>query len=598
MAAVWVTQLVDIAARADLAGHGQRTAIYTAGAQTLGISLATFLRRLATVRLKSPRKVRVDCGATALTRAEALLIVAVIEESRRLTGSGTMTLERAVEILRNNGQIIAARVDETTGECQLLTLSAIARALRTYTLHPEQLQQPAPATRLKSPHPNWCWQIDASISRQYYLAEDGLTVMDRRVFYRGKPQNFVRVNENRLWRYAITDHASGFILVYYVRGAESSINLLASMIYAMTQRGDGGMHGVPRYLMSDPGSAVTAQTTRNFCAAVGIEVIVNQAGNARAKGQVENAHWLIEREFEAAMKLAAPLRNVAEVNTLAAEWNQRFCATRVHTRTNLTRRDGWSRITPEQLILAPLPDVLRTLANSTPKTCTVRDWRVKYRGAQYDLRSMGGVLNGSQVEVTANPFAADSIRVAQVAADGRPAHFVAPLIATDSWQFDADAATIGLEHKGVPDSAAETARKEIERLVMDVQTDAEAAAKRKAKRLPFAGSINPMRTPEHERIPAAIPRAGTPSTIVAPLLIAPVSAIPMLRPQPLPEERIAPVHLAQLLKRRLDARGANWTPALYELVLSRWPQGVTEDQIDDCVVVLLRGSMRVAGVAL
>ena len=597
MRAADIERLTVVAAQADTAAHGQRGRVYADAAAALGVSVATLHKRLRVIRAAPPRRPRADAGATVLTRAEAKTIAGAVEESRRLTGTGTMTLRTCVETLRDNGAILAGRVDTATGECRLLSISAIARALRGYQLHPEQLQVETPATRLKSPHPNWCWQIDASLSRQYYLAEAGAEIMDRAQYYRGKPQNFVRINANRLWRYAITDHCSGYIVVYYVVGAESATNLISALIYAMTDRGDGGMHGRPVYLMSDPGSAVTSQVTRNFCAALGIHIIVNQAGNARAKGQVEQSHNIIEREFEAAQKLVAPIKTVAECNARAAAWQHHYNATREHTRTRITRQQGWGRITPAQLVTVD-PLVLRDLANSTPKTCTVRDWRIKYRGAQYDLRGLPGVLNAARVEVSSNPFAPDTVRVAVPADDGQPAWFVAPLIREDGWRFDERAATIGIEYKAVPDTAAESARREIERFVMGAATDADAAAARKAKRLAFDGTIDPSQRSASANLPPVIPRASTPSNIVAPLLVPPTQIVPTLRPQPLPEERIAPVHLAQMLKRKLAARGASWTPDLYRLVLSRWPQGVTEDQIEDCVVVLLRGSMRIAGAAL
>src|SRR2546427_5814001 len=44
------------------------------------------------------------------------------------------------------------------------------------------------AARLSSPHPNHLWQIDASVSRQFYLADDGTRVMDKREFYRGRSE--------------------------------------------------------------------------------------------------------------------------------------------------------------------------------------------------------------------------------------------------------------------------------------------------------------------------------------------------------------------------------------------------------------------------
>ncbi|MFA1637575.1 integrase, partial [Achromobacter ruhlandii] len=143
--------------------------------------------------------------------------------------------------------------------------------------------------------------------------------------------------------YAITDHASGAIALFYVLGPESRANLLSALIHAMTRREIRTMHGVPQLLMLDPGSAMTATSTSSFLAACGIETIINEVGNARAKGQVENANYLIETHFEALLKLRAPVTSLEEINTLAQQWAQAYNATRIHSRTGYTRRDGWLR---------------------------------------------------------------------------------------------------------------------------------------------------------------------------------------------------------------------------------------------------------------
>lgn len=420
------------------APHGSKSRIAAELAEQMGCSVQTAYRRLQQVTggIK-PRKKRSDAGELALTRDEAAAIAALVEETRRLTGTGTLPVEDAVEILRANDRIEALRVDKATGELVPLSVSSICRAIRAYGLHRDQLAAPTPAARLASPHPNHLWQIDASVSRQFYLAADGTEVMDKRRFYRGKPENFTKIAENRLWRYAVTDHASGAIEVFYVLGAESSANLLSALIHAMTRREMGTMHGIPKLLMMDPGSAMVATTTRSFLSACGIEVIINEVGNARAKGQVENANYLIETHFEAMLKTRAPVTSLEEMNTLAQQWARAYNATRIHTRTGMTRRDGWLRITPEQLRIAPDVQVLRQLATSAPKACTVRDCIIRFRGKQYDVRGIPGLINGQRVDVVVNALEPDSsVRVLMPGEqDSAPIHFVAPRLQHDDWGF-------------------------------------------------------------------------------------------------------------------------------------------------------------------
>ena len=99
--------------------------------------------------------------------------------------------DRVVNLLRAAGEIQAARIDTDTGEWVALSEAAIRRGLRQHGYTFALMTAPSPTTRLRSPHPNWCWQIDASVSRQFYLADSGAQVMDKAVYYRGKPGNSV-----------------------------------------------------------------------------------------------------------------------------------------------------------------------------------------------------------------------------------------------------------------------------------------------------------------------------------------------------------------------------------------------------------------------
>src|SRR3990167_4609419 len=57
-------------------------------------------------------------------------------------------------------------------------------------------------------------------------------------------------------------------------------------------------------LQTDPyvGSAGVSGAFGNLCRRLLVDPIVNKAGNARAKGQVENAHNIVETDFESGFK--------------------------------------------------------------------------------------------------------------------------------------------------------------------------------------------------------------------------------------------------------------------------------------------------------
>ena len=116
---------------------------------------------------------------------------------------------------------------------------------------------------LRSLHPNHVWQIDASRCVLFYLpraskGDSGLRIMDHTDFYKNKPANVIKVINESLWRYVVTDHTSGWNYSTYVTGGENATNLVDVLIDAMHRREGEAMFGVPLMVMLDPGSANTS----------------------------------------------------------------------------------------------------------------------------------------------------------------------------------------------------------------------------------------------------------------------------------------------------------------------------------------------------
>src|SRR5471030_455739 len=561
---VQIQQLAQIAQRAENAPHGQRTAVYQAGAAELGVSLQTLQRKLKEIRVAKPRKRRSDAGCSGLPIEEARMISAVLLESIRANNKQLSTIERAVERLRSNNMIVAGRVDEQTGVLSPLTSGAISRALRAYKLHPEQLLHDAPAVSLASKHPNHLWQVDASISTQFYLADDGARVMNKAEFYDGKPGNLKKIERQRLWRYVITDHTSGTLFVEYVLGAESAENLCNVLINAMQKRGESDpFHGVPWMLMTDPGAAMTSGIFRNLCRAMSIDLIINQVGNARAKGQVEQAHNIVEREFESALKFEAA-ESLEQINAWAGKWMRYFNATSIHTRTRRSRYGVWQLIRQEQLRLAPNVEVCRELAVSTPEYRKVSNLlRVSFRGAQFDVSSVPEVMVGEKLLITRNCWRDKDTAIAVlVGADGRENYHVIERIGVDEFGFAETSATIGETYKRHAETPAQLSRKVLEQIATGTTNQADAEAARKAKAIPFGGLIDPHKHVNDTVLPAYMPRRGTSLNVNAPTVeLAPLSH----------------VEAAKLLRPRL---GNLWTSETFGWLQQRYPQGVPEEQLD------------------
>lgn len=574
MSAVLTERLVAIALAARQAGHGGKGAIYDAACKELGMSRATLARKIKEVAVMAPRKRRSDAGQSALTLDEAKLISAALMETTRKNDKRLYSIKDAVTMLRANNAIRAEFLDTETGELRPLSESTIHRALRMYGLHPDQLLAPAPVTELASRHPNHVWQIDASLCTLYYLGNGakGLQGMEGQVYYKNKPGNLERVSANRVWRYVVTDHASGWVYVEYVLGAESGENLCSVFINAMQERGGADMmHGCPVMIVTDPGAAMTGALFRNLCRALGISLVINAVGNARAKGQVENANNLVETKFEPGLKLR-PVASLDELNTLAKAWRENFNATEIHRRHGQSRSLVWMTIRADQLIKAPSVEVCRELAVAEPESRKVSPkLTVSFHGREYDVSTVPGVMVGEKVMVTRNPWRDDAAQVVLVGEDGRDVFHVVHEVFKDELGFSEKAAVFGESFKRHADTPAQTALKDIEQLVTGTDSQTAAEAARKAKSLPFGGQLDPYKHIDDATLPTYLPRRGTAHDLVAPKVELPP---------------LSHVDAAKQIKPRVESAGGEWTADRFRWLQQRYPAGVPQDQLDTIVAEL------------
>lgn len=583
---VTVTRLVQLRQSVAQAPHGQRASLYQAACAELGVSLPTLHRHLGKVTVKTQRKTRSDAGDMSLCREEAALISALLMSSHRKTGKRLMSIGQAVDILRANGEVRAEALDAATGELRPLSDSAIARALRSYNLHPDQLNRPTPSVELKSLHPNHVWQIDASLCVLYYLnartaKESGLQVMDRDRFYKNKPANLKRIEADRVWSYEVTDHNSGALFVNYVMGAESGINLANSFMAAIQKREGDPMHGVPFILMMDMGSANTSGLFGNLARRLQVKLIAHAPGNARATGQVEKARDLIETSFESGLRLR-PVQDLAELNAQAQRWARWFNASKVHSRHGKTRYDQWLTIGAEQLRIAPPLALCQELLNHTPESRTVSTaLTVSFKGAQYNVSQVPGVMVGEKLFMAINPYQAEAAVVVETAADGTELLHTAPLVARNGDGFREDGNTIGEDYARPADTVLDTNRKEVERLIWGAETDEQAAAARKRNAVPFGGRIDPGKV-----IDLAPERTYLDKRGEAMALQASTASTP------------APVRLLTHFEaaRALAQLGVAMSAELVATLKSLHPEGVPEDQLNALQARLtVRAGLRVVG---
>jgi transposase InsO family protein len=566
----YVTQRVlALSTALQTAERGQAGGLVRECAAELALSVPTVYRIMDQVTLKTQRKQRSDAGAVSLSRQEAVDISAYLMSSLRKGNKRLLSVGQAVSELRANGIVRAQRVDAGTGEVFPLSESAISRALKGYKLHPDQLLRAAPAKEMQSLHPNHVWQIDASLCVLYYLKptgprDAGLQVMDHTRFYKNKPANLKAIEADRVWRYAVTDHNSGAIFVHYVMGAESGANLAESFIAAIQQRGTSPFHGVPFLLMMDMGSANTSGLFKQLARRLQVEIIAHAPGNARATGQVENAHNIIERSFESGLRLT-PVEDLAGLNVLAGRWQQWFNGTQVHSRHGKTRFDAWMAITAEQLRIAPSPELCRQLVNHKPEKRKVGVMlTVQFGGAEYDVSSIPGIVVGESVMMAINPYQADAATVVEIGADGKEALHSVPLVARNDAGFRADANVIGEGYTRHADTLADTNRKLVERTIMDAPTDEAAEAARKAKTLPFGGRIDPYKVIDDAPERTFLPRKGEALAVQTTTAATPV-----------PARLLTHFEAGQWLTGNGVAMGRE----VYDKLRAWHPDGVPEDQL-------------------
>lgn len=571
--------LIQEAATALLcAGHGGKRRLAEQYAAAWQCSVQTVYRHVAPVLGQvRTRKRRADRGESAWTLDELQLVSAALLESRRGTGKRLSSIADAIDMLRGNGLIRGESVDMATGEVRLLSESSAAKALRAQRLHPEQLAAPTPKVQLASEHPNQVWQIDPSLCVLYYLRrQDGLHVMPQAEFYKNKPKNLARIEHDRVWRYVVTDHASGTLYVEYVLGAESGENLCNCFVNAMQYRGAADPFcGAPQMVMVDPGSANTGAMFKNLCAALGIKVWINKPGQPWAKGQVEKTNDIVERHFEHRLRYAQPA-SLEALNEAAWRWMRHFNATAQHSRHKSSRYQAWMTITPEQLRKVPAREVLLRLATHAPETRKVNSLlRISFRGRYYDVSGVPGVIVNEKLTVTRNAFGGEhDAQVLYTGEDGRDTWYTLEPLEADAYGF-VGAVPMG-SFRAQADTPVDANRKQVERLAMDATSDAEAETKRKAKATPFGGRIDPYASVTQAPEVMHLPRRGHALDVTVPDKVAavPKSQMPPTRIEP--AQPLGHVELAQRLRERLP----DWSAQHYAALVQGWPQGATEDELD------------------
>lgn len=550
-------------------GGGARGYIVERAALALGKSKKTLydlLRKHA--GWQSGRKPRADAGQTCVDRDLAIVVGGMVHMARRQSGKKTKTLKGTRATLAANGYGI---VDMETGEVTMPSTATLSRALRRHCCHPEQLRAAAPATQMRSLHPNHTWQVDASVCVLYRMrGSQEVRLLRERDYNEHKPQKLLDIASQRIIRYVITDHYSGTIYLHYEQAkGEDALGVIRTLIGAMEDRGARDpMHGVPVNLMMDPGSGNKSSLLTGFLRDLDIAPLIHGAGNARATGSVEAAQNIVETQFEGRLRFMA-MPSLEELQVKADAWRMHYNATAVLRRAEKTRNALWGGITSAQLrtvnretmeAIAAWGEQTRKIDGHFRISVDTRAFGVR----EYDLRELGyhGLCVGDAVSVRLNPFLAPVIRVIKRQPDGKELMFEVSPIEMDTAGRDITAPIIGEIYRSMPRGKPQKALEDVLKRAYGTDSAKEAEKLHKnRKAVPFA-DIDPMA--DVKPAPMQFRQEGRPVDISAPV------ATPM------------PLSHVQAAVRLREMCGEAWTDdpaACMQLVRQRFPVHVPEDKL-------------------
>lgn len=547
----------QLAVSLNRAKHGEKGRLIEEAIRACGSRAAVYRGLKEYAGWDSKRKPRNDTGKSVISEQQAQTVMGYITVNDRKNGKQIMPLTQAVDDLKANGLLPSE-----------VSVSTVERALKNLRIAPKQMRLPPPRSNLKSPHSNYAHQIDPSVCVLWHFGKNTrFEWMSENEFYKNKPENEEAAKNGRIWRYVLTDHASGYISVFYIQATgESFINYFDALMYFWGRKQHSPFHGLPKYLISDRIGAMRTADMQSLLNALLVEHIVAQEANA--KGQVEGANNIVETSFENRLR-GRTVHNIFDLNQLANQWEAWFNSTKKHNRYNGTRTDCWLRhITEQQLRNLPAPRVCRVLAEPKPSTRTVSaDMAIEFAipklgKHRYRLRHIAGINVGDKVQVQPSLDFPDVI-VTLTNADGTTSKHQVQAIQVDSLGFDVEAALIGEEFKSAPDTTRETMRKTAQKAAYGTDKQGEADKARKENKPVYQDQIDTFKSINDAPKVQHMPRRG-------------IDAMPAAIEMP----RHSPIQSMITLSNRL---GRPLTEVEGKTLREKYPEGCTDQEIDDLV---------------
>ncbi len=476
----------------DAAGHGEQGELVDEFSRLWGWSRGKIYRELGKVGWTSGRKPRADRGETSQDLAVLDDVCATLKYGVRKNGKATMHTPNAISLLSQNGREIAVSNGRIN---QLLRVRQMNLAAQKH----DRAVQPT-----RSLHPNHVHQVDPSLCLVYYLPDGSQHIIRDDEFYKNKLENVAKI-KLKVWRYVLVDHYSNSTLVrYYQAKGENQANLFDFLLYCWNKRDGRLLHGVPKILVWDKGSANTASAIKNALRALQVNPIEHKAGNARAKGSVENGNNRVECLFESRLRYE-PVADVEALNTAAESWYNAYNADaipgydarlqRKYMAEPKARYALWQMIRKEQLRILPDIDLCRMLLSADPAERKVGpDLTVSFKHPttkqreHYDVSQIPGIFVSALVKIS--PLVYGDAEVLVTVSDYKgeeTTHIVKPLERDEVSGFRQDAAVFGEEFKAQPDTSIEKAGKAADRAAFPGLSQEEIEKAKDKNATPFGG---------------------------------------------------------------------------------------------------------------
>lgn len=563
--------LNNVAIKLDNVGHGQRGPILDEAQAFLGYSRQTIYRLLKQVcGWSSERKARTDKGKMTVSSDSLLALATMSRESVRDNGKQTMFTTTARGILEQNGHEI--NVSNAT----------LNRLMRQRKLNVKAQQVANPVQSLRALHPNHVHEIDPSLCLIYYM-KNKQHIMRDRDFYKNKLENYAKV-KYKVWRYTLYDRASGMIIPWYVEAAgENQHSLFQFLMFAWSKQDGRLFHGVPQLLYWDKGSSNTSSAIKNLLDHLEVKYLEHEAGNARAKGGVENANNIIETQFESRLKFQ-PVSSIDELNHAAMNWAEAYNANRLPGQDTRLRRIGlaepvsrqslWQHITAEQLRILPSVEICQALMASREQERQVKaDLTISFKHPQadssliYSLKGLDGITVKDKVSVRSLVYGDCAIQIEVPRYDGEALIYrVDPDCNFDKFGQRLDAPVIGEEYKSKGDTEIEQATKAMDQVAYPNMTEDEIKKAKQKQVAPFGGQLNTLSYLEDINHPAYFEQKG--NEIETPEHLKPATTTLTLT--------AALMRITSSIGRRLTTDENKWLSARYQ-------DGVPEDSLESLI---------------